>query len=114
MRTLLVVVFLAGCSGPQTRSPTSDDPSRRDASVVPADAVRIGRTDCVYSAADEAACAARGSGYQYAPEPYVYCSGVAPQPETEQAEFRRIRTSPCSCNDIAAVAQRRAHCARMP
>ena len=59
-------------------------------------------------------CHARGKGFSYGPQPYIYCSGVAPQPGEQEAEWARVAASPCACNDDGAIAEQRRQCSMVP
>ena len=124
MRIHLLHLFAAAmasataCGGPPPTGQATDPHGSQTFAAAPTDAAPpppapVDR-GCIADAAAEQACAARGAGFAYQPEPYIYCSGVAPRPEDEQAEFARIRNSPCQCVDLQAVAQRREACSRVP
>ncbi len=68
---------------------------------------------CVPDEAARQQCQGK-AGFTYGPQPYVYCRGVAPNPEEEQQRRERIRNSPCECFDVAAVQKRRDACSRVP
>ena len=67
---------------------------------------------CKGNDAAQRACGARGAGFEYGPAPFIYCSGVAPQSGFGGPAATTSAT--CVCNDLAAIAQRRMECARMP
>ena len=89
-----------------------------DAAAAPADADPVSERNamagCVWDAAAQAACDARGRPFRYGPEPSVYCSGVAPDPADEAARQQRIRESPCQCFDEVAVSEQQTMCSMVP
>ena len=112
-----MMALAIGCGGPPPTGQGTDShvtppvevQARTDAGAPPAP-----DRGCIADPAAEKACAARGSGFAYQPQPYIYCSGVAPRPEDEAAQHERIRNSPCQCVDLQAVAQQREQCSRIP
>lgn len=54
------------------------------------------------------------ANFAYGPQPYVYCKGVAPDPNEEAKIYEQIRNSPCVCFDLIAVQKRRQMCSRIP
>ncbi|MEZ4367560.1 MAG: hypothetical protein R2939_14975 [Kofleriaceae bacterium] len=117
---LAALLAASGC-GRGTGGTTAPAPSAV-ADAAPARVVDAARPDpaaldelaCVASAADAAVCAARGPGFTYGPEPYIYCGGIPPQPGDRERALERSRTSPCLCNDDAALAAHREMCMRVP
>ena len=63
---------------------------------------------CMYSAAEEKACKARGSGFEYGPLRDIKCHGNV---QPDHGEPYGVQ---CSCNDKVAIAARLQQCSRVP
>ena len=94
--------------GPLYPSPPKPGP------VKPFPCVCMMNESCVYSAAGAKACQQRGAGFSYGPSVIIRCQGTAPRPGEMQCLHESTRRSSCSCNDMAALAQRRQRCSRIP
>ena len=70
--------------------------------------------ECLYDEDELRACRRQGRHFYYGPIPYVYCSGVAPDPDESTRHSTLARSSPCTCIDERALAERRALCAQVP
>lgn len=80
-------------------------------------AISTGTNDvhgCNYDEPAKRACDERGSGFRYGPTPLIYCKGIAPREGEMAARRERIRSSPCTCYDVAAIARRRRMCSMVP
>lgn len=115
MRWGALVLIVAACG---SSTPPPADP-QLPADAAPA-AVTVAPPDagppepCITDEAAKAACEARGEGFAYGPAPWIYCRGIPPEPGEQQRWYQTQRSSPCSCNDLAAIAQRRHMCSQVP
>jgi len=101
----IIVGVLTACGGSSPKPEHGGSGSGTGSAVDPG---------CVYDDAANHACDAKGAGFSYGPQPYIYCSGVPPRPGEEEAERERIRKSPCTCNDAAEIAKQRQECSKVP
>jgi hypothetical protein len=122
-----VVLALAACSSKPAEAPPLPQPHVADAApMAPIDAAPPPDAEIVYPPPDAApprckidataqqACAAKGAGFAYGPTPVFWCSGMAPPPNWQRDAATKAGRSPCVCNDLAAVQQRRDSCGKRP
>ncbi len=131
MRPLLIGIAIAasfGCGSKPSHtagspgSPANASPAVPDASPpemtaqdsTSQDATASASAGCVYETHAARECAARGSGFSYGPTESSFCGGARPTMEEEQADWERIRNSPCVCRDLAALQKQREICSRIP
>ena len=100
MRLAAMLVLAACWTGSPTPLPTSDPA---------ADA-----PGCIYDERARHRCNGRGPGFDYGPEPYIYCRGIPPEPGDQARYEASQRTKHCVCNNAAELDERRRQCSQIP
>ena len=105
---LAAIAVVAGCwtgSPPPATTTSGDGAELATTADVPA---------CIYDERARRRCNGRGSGFDYGPEPYIYCRGIPPEPDDHARFDAEMRTRRCVCNNAAEIAERRLACSQIP